>query len=60
MKYLTIILILFLCSCYPANQCVSISDKQIRGQRNKYSYDHSKCPKGGNYYKWLWVFKRQP
>lgn len=59
MKYITLILFLLLiCSCYPANQCVSVSDKHIRGQRNKYVYDHSRCPKGGNYYRPYFIFKK--
>lgn len=35
--------------------CVSETDKHIKGQRHRYSYDASKCPKGGKYHKWLFI-----
>ena len=51
------ILGMFLSSCY-TTQCVSVTDKHIKGQKNKYAYNHKKCPKGGSYYRWLFFIKR--
>lgn len=50
--------VLLLCSCYAPNQCVSVTDKHIIGQRNKYVYNYNKCPRGGSYHRWLFFIKR--
>lgn len=46
MKKFLLLLIPFilLTSCASGTICVSISDKYIKGQRNKYVSDYSKCP----------------
>lgn len=45
--FLTFIFLILLTSCAPAGQCTSDRDKHIVGQRHKYTYNYSKCPKGG-------------
>lgn len=52
-----VLALLFMASC-SGTRCVSETDKHIRGQRYKYTYDLKKCPRGGTYYRWLWFIKR--
>lgn len=35
--------------------CTSETDKHIKGQRHRYSYNVSKCPTGGKYYNWFFI-----
>jgi len=60
LKALIIPLLLLLnSSCTVGSKCVLEQDKHIKGQRHKYEYNHSKCPKQGNYYRWLFIIKKK-
>lgn len=55
MKIIILIISCLLYSC-AGTQCVSQTDKHIKGQRHKYTVNTSKCPKQGKYHKWLFIF----